>query len=171
MNNRKRGFTLIELMVTISVLAILMTIAAPNLQTLLQNSRLSSQASGLVGDLSFARAEALKLGSPVAVCASADGATCSGATNWETGWIVFNDANSSSAVDGAETPLRVTPALTGNNTMGAGRPLVRFSPQGYSVGFTTTFSACDSRGAASARSVVLNNQGRVTSGLGGAVCP
>lgn len=172
----KNGFTLIELMVTLSVLAILLTIAVPNLQMFIQNSRLMSQTAGLVGDLNFARSEAIKRGGAVNICASADGATCSGAVTWETGWIVFNENSVplNTTVDAGEAILRVTPALGGNNTMRApaGRSAIQFSPQGYSVGFTTTFRACDARGLGSGRNVVVSNQGRVTTGTGGiASCP
>jgi type IV fimbrial biogenesis protein FimT len=171
----KQGFTLIELMVTLSVLGILLAVAAPNLQMFVQNSRLTSQTSELVGDLNFARSEAVKRGGTVTICASADGATCSGALTWETGWIVFNDGNADSAVNGADTVLRVTPALGGTNTMRAGRSDIRFGSQGYSVGFTATFRACDSRALPSARGVVVSNQGRVTTGTaaatGVASCP
>lgn len=175
MNNRKKGFTLIELLITLSVLVILLAIGAPSLQMFIQNSRLVSQTSGLVGDLNFGRSEAVKLGTPVTVCASADGATCSNALAWETGWIVFSDANADGVVDILNIPpdviLRVAPPLGGNNTLGAGRSVIRFSTQGFSVGFNNTFRACDSRGAASARNVIVSNQGRVTTGQGGVVCP
>lgn len=165
MQNRPAGFTLIELMVTLSVLAILLTIGIPSLQMFIQNSRLQSQSAALVGDFNYARAEAVRLGSPVAVCASADGASCSGALAWETGWIVFNDRNGNGAVDAAELPvLRAAPALGGGNTMRAGGALVRFTALGYSAGFNDTFSVCDIRGLGDARGVILNNQGRVRSG-------
>jgi type IV fimbrial biogenesis protein FimT len=177
MSTKQTGFTLIELMVTLSVLAILLTIGIPNLQMFIQNSRLQSQSTALVGDFNYARSEAVRRGSPMAVCASADGATCSGALTWETGWIVFNDANTNSDVDVGEQPLRAAPALGGNNTLRAGRALIRFDAQGYSVGFPTTFSACDIRGAGLARGVVLSQQGRVRSGkatepeFAAVVCP
>lgn len=177
MNNRKQGFTLIELLVTLSVLAILLTIGAPALQGLIQNSRLVSQTSELVGDLNFARSEAVKRGGAVNICASADGATCSGAATWETGWIVFNEnsAPPNTTVDVGEAILRVTPAAGGNNTLRSARPAIRFSPRGYSVGFPDTFRACDSRGLGSARGVTISNQGRIATGTaavtGVALCP
>lgn len=162
MSIKQTGFTLIELMVTLSVLAILLTIGIPNLQMFIQNSRLQSQSTSLMGDLNYARAEAVRLGSPVAVCASANGAACSGALTWETGWIVFNDRNGNGVVDAAELPiLRAAPALGGGNTMRSARALVRFNAQGYSNGFNDTFRVCDVRGVGNARSVVLSNQGRV----------
>ncbi len=163
MQTRPAGFTLIELMVTLSVLAILLTIGIPNLQMFIQNSRLESQSASLMGDLNYARSEAVRLGSPVALCASADGATCSGAAVWETGWVVFNDRNTDGVVDPAEL-LRAAPALGGGNTLRAARPLVRFNALGYSNAFNDTFSVCDIRGLPNARGVILNNQGRVRNG-------
>ncbi|MDO9635827.1 MAG: prepilin-type N-terminal cleavage/methylation domain-containing protein, partial [Thiobacillus sp.] len=62
MQTRPAGFTLIELMVTLSVLAILLTIGIPSLQMFIQNSRLQSQSASLMGDLNYARAEAVRLG-------------------------------------------------------------------------------------------------------------
>ncbi|MDP3419990.1 MAG: GspH/FimT family pseudopilin [Thiobacillus sp.] len=165
MQTRPAGFTLIELMVTLSVLAILLTIGIPSLQMFIQNSRLQSQSASLMGDLNYARAEAVRLGSPVAVCASADGATCSGALTWETGWVVFNDINNppNNVVDAGEL-LRAAPALGGGNTLRAANPLVRFNALGYSNGFGATFSVCDTRGLGNARGVILSNHGRVRSG-------
>lgn len=176
MTTKSRGFTLIELMVTISVLAILVTIGMPSLQTFIQNSRLQSQSASLIGDLNYARAEAVRLGSPVAVCASADGATCSGAAVWETGWVVFNDRNSDNVVDAGEL-LRAAPALGGGNTLRAvafgagGGSWVRFNAQGYSFDANATFRVCDTRGVANARGVVLSRQGRVRSDNNVGACP
>lgn len=164
MQTRPAGFTLIELMVTLSVLAILLTIGIPSLQMFIQNSRLQSQSASLMGDLNYARAEAVRLGSPVAVCASANGAACSGALTWETGWLIFNDINTDGVVDAGEL-LRAAPALGGGNTLRSGRALVRFNAQGFSNGFNDTFRVCDIRGPGSARGVVLSNQGRVRNGI------
>lgn len=172
MHSENKGFTLIELLVTLTILGILLAVGAPGLRNSMQNSRLWSQANELTGGLNYARAEAVKLGRGVTVCASVDGATCSGNAVWETGWIVFGENNpANSQVDAGETVLRVSAALTGNNTMRSGRAAIRFGPQGYSVGFNDTFRVCDSRGTGSARNVVVSNQGRVTSGTGAASCP
>lgn len=157
-------------MVTISVMAILLTIGIPNLQMFIQNSRLQSQTAALAGDLNYARSEAVSRGSTTVVCASADGASCSGGLNWETGWIVFNDANANNVADAGEL-LRVAPALGGSNTLRTTLALIRYSPQGYSVNTFGTFSVCDIRGLGSARGVVLSQQGRVRSGKASELAP
>lgn len=168
----QRGFTLIELLVTMTVLAVLLTVGIPNLQQFIQNSRLASQASQIAGDLNFARAEAVKRGGRVTICPSVNGATCAGNTTWETGWIVFNDANVIGAVDGADTVLRATAALGGGSTMRTNnRSFIVFSAQGYSVGSNDTFRVCQGADVVSARSVIVSNQGRVTSAQGTASCP
>jgi type IV fimbrial biogenesis protein FimT len=105
----KRGFTLIELMVTLAVLGILLGIAVPSYQTFVMNSRMASQTNDLITALSLARSEAVKRAANVTVCASSDGATCTG--GWEAGWIVR---------DAAGTPIRVQQALGGSSTLTGG---------------------------------------------------
>lgn len=91
------GFTLIETMVTVSVLAILLTIGIPSFADVMRNNQIAAQTNNLVTALNTARSEASKRGMPVAVCASADAtqSTCSAsASDWTRGWIVFSDGAS-----------------------------------------------------------------------------
>lgn len=90
-NLRQRGFTLLELMITIAVLAILMSTAIPAMRTTIQNNRMSGISNELVTALQLARSEAIKRSAPVSVCASSDQASCTG--GWEDGWIVFLDGS------------------------------------------------------------------------------
>jgi prepilin-type N-terminal cleavage/methylation domain-containing protein len=91
-----RAFTLVELMVTIAVLAILATLAAPNLSSILNNSKVKTSTGDIFNFLQQARTEAVRLGKTVTICGSSDGTTCLSAnkTNWSTGLIAKSSASS-----------------------------------------------------------------------------
>ena len=84
-----KGFTLVELMVTLSVLMILMSVGVPSFIAAMKNSRLSGDYSELFGALILARSEAVKQSSFVSVCARASDNACG--NDWSNGWIVFAD--------------------------------------------------------------------------------
>lgn len=89
MQRRMSGFTVVELMITLVIGAILLAIAIPNFTSMVHTSRAQSMADDFASALNFTRTESLKLATRVTICASKDGATCSGA--WNEGWIVFQD--------------------------------------------------------------------------------
>jgi type IV fimbrial biogenesis protein FimT len=84
-----RGFTLIEMMVAIAVLVILAMIAVPSFREASLSSQLRSSANDFIASANFARSEAIKRGTTVTMCVSADGSSC-GAGGWEQGWIVLS---------------------------------------------------------------------------------
>jgi type IV fimbrial biogenesis protein FimT len=100
-----RGFTLVELMVTVSIAAILGVIAAPSIRSMLANGQMKSHSSALQESLMLARSEAIKRGARVVVCKSADQASCATSGAWHQGWIVFLDANDSATVNTGEAIL------------------------------------------------------------------
>lgn len=80
------GFTLLELMVTLAVAAILLGLAVPSFMAMGLNSKLRSTANNLVASAYLARSEAIKLNASVTLCASSNGSTCGG--DWREGWII-----------------------------------------------------------------------------------
>jgi type IV fimbrial biogenesis protein FimT len=121
MSFRTRGFTLIELMAVVAVVAILVVVGIPTLRDTMIRSRLSGQVQEFYGTLALARSEAIKRGLPVSICKSNTGTSCTAGSAWRDGWIVFvnNDNDSPAAVDGGETILRVFPALPATDTLNA----------------------------------------------------
>lgn len=96
-----KGFSLIELMIVLAIIAIGAAIAVPSYQSSIASNRKTSAANNLLGVLQFARSEAVIRRKQIKVCASADGTSCSG-TDWSTGGVVL---------DGS-TILRSIPSVT-----------------------------------------------------------
>jgi len=114
---REHGVTLIELMVTIAIVAVVLAVGVPNFRILLVGNRLAGVTNEFMGTLNYARSEAVKRGTTVSVCASSDGTACTGA--WSDGWLVFvnNDNDNPAAVDAGEPPLRASAAPGGTYTI------------------------------------------------------
>lgn len=87
---RTRGFTLVELMVTIMVLVVLVSVAVPSFDSIRLLSRLNSYSTDLVAGSQVARSEAIKRNAQVTLCVSSNGTSCATTGQWETGWIVIS---------------------------------------------------------------------------------
>ena len=112
---RQTGFTVTELMVVVAIVAILLGVGVPSYRYITNAYRMSAEVNGLLGDLQYARSEAIKEGQTVTICVSTEGATCARGTNvnWGSGWIVFSDPNVN-ATPGAGGVLRVQGAFAGS---------------------------------------------------------
>ena len=92
------GFTLIEMMTAIFILAILVSLTIPSFREATLSSRLSGFANDIVASSQLARSEAIKRNVPVTLCASSDGETCDDPDGWEAGWIVVADEGGANAL-------------------------------------------------------------------------
>ncbi len=106
-----RGMTLIEVLVTVSVLAILLAVGVPAFNQFVVSNRLSAYSSDMLSTLTLARSEAIKRNSRVVLCKSADGESCAGAGSWNQGWIVFADPNNNANRDAGEPTVYKVAAL------------------------------------------------------------
>jgi type IV fimbrial biogenesis protein FimT len=165
------GVTALETMLVLAILAMLLVLAVPGLRALMLDTRRSTRVLDMVATLNLARSEALKRGTRVTACPSADGLDCNDDTRWETGWIVFSDANSNGTVDAGEERLLVQPALAGEGTLRGTRKRLTYQAYGFSTGFNDTLRVCDTRGPDWARSVIVSNQGRVRVKASASTCP
>lgn len=102
------GVTLIELMVGLVIMAILLGVGVPSFRSFIAGNRLTSSSNELVSALALARSEAVRRGTRITVCKSADGAACTTAGGWQQGWLVFTDqtrATANATVDAGEAVI------------------------------------------------------------------
>jgi type IV fimbrial biogenesis protein FimT len=168
-----------EVLVAVTLLAILASIATPSFTDMIRRGRILGEANSFVGDLQLARAEAIKRGLPVMLCPSSNGTTCLTTNTWQAGWIMIVDNDSSLSVTAGDTVIRVRGGWGGTDTFQATptTTLLTYNREGFAVnlpaGGAVTFAAQSAPVAASAtRCVALNMVGRQTlqqSGTG--ACP
>jgi len=87
------GFTLIELIITLTILGILVGLAVPSFNDAALSSKLTGFSNSLVASAQLARSEAIKRNAPVTLCASSNGTSCAATADWAVGWIVLSGAN------------------------------------------------------------------------------
>jgi len=109
--DRQGGFTLIELMFTVVVMAVLLGIGIPNFRDFIRNSRMSAEANDLLSGINLTRSEAVKRRAPVVLC-SGSAAACVATGDFSDGWVVFVDTDADGLIDvGTEDVLREHPAM------------------------------------------------------------
>ena len=172
-----RGFTLIELMVTLVIAASLITLAVPGMRTTLKNGELASTANDMIRSLQLARAEAVKRQRAVVFCASTNPLaaipTC--AIGAQVGWVVFQDNLGNQQVDpGGTDPIIERHDLVNTDITlhGDGNGLQSYTALGFALpptaGYVPTRNIliCDSRGnhqvgtQSTARAVLISATGR-----------
>lgn len=169
--NTKRGFTLIELMITVVIVAIVLSIGVPSFQNVMRNNRAATHMNEIIGSLNLARNETIKRGRRVSLCPSTNQTGCSG-TDWAKGWIVFVDT---ATADGSVTVgqvLRVNEALAGNPTF-TGPANIRYRPTGTIIPTTSetfNYKLEDSLGSVERR-VCVSPVGRPSVDKETASCP
>lgn len=159
-----RGVTLLELMVAITVLAILAGIGVPAFSNIMRNNAIAAQASNLVSALSLARSEAMKRGIRVSVCPSNDsGNACT--EDWNNGWLVFaDDFGAAGVLEASDVPIQQFAGSNSGVTVATDVPAVVFMPSaatnsGAALNFSLTKEGCtqDER-----RQITVDPSGRVS---------
>jgi type IV fimbrial biogenesis protein FimT len=158
---RSRGFSLFELLITLSVAAILLGLAVPSFKELWLDSQRSVAVNALVRGLHLARSTAVFRNQVVSLCPSADGQTCVSQTDdWQRGWIVFVnlDRDDPPVRDENEQLLWVQHAWDAG-TITSNRRSYSFRPYEHRV-VNGTVVVCDRRGPTHARALIINTAGR-----------
>ena len=163
------GFTLIELMVTITMISIVLMLGVPSFQSSIRNSVLTASINEFIAALNFARGEAIKRGVNVTVRrTSAPCPSTSSSVGYEGGWQVFTDVNGHGCNDSSSDQVLRTHAslntgftLWGNNSV---VNYISYQPDGTSQNYGS-FALCDATQTlttSTARVITVNTLGRIT---------
>lgn len=164
-----KGFSLIEVMIVIGLIGIIMTIVLPAGRDAILQSRLTTQANGLVSDILYARNEASTRGLNVVMCPSANGTTCTAAnTDWAVSRYIFIDTNGNNDRDAGEERLKLATRIPANMTITpsgfTSTTRIGFNSSGglLPLGSSGAFKLCASD-ATSGREVKIGINGRPSS--------
>jgi type IV fimbrial biogenesis protein FimT len=137
-----RGFTLIELIITLTIVGILTGLAAPSMFGFVASNRLASQINELIADTNLARSEAIKRVTNTGICATAvNGSACAVGGNWANGWLVYYV----DPVTAVNVTIKTHEPLSGNNTLTAPSDALIFNKSGFLTTATGNFQLCDSK--------------------------
>jgi len=167
----KKGFTLVELLITIVVVSILLATAVPSVMQMVKNNRMTTQANKLVTAIQLARNEAVKRGARSTICAANTALDdCAGSTNWANGWIVFSNLDGDMTADtGTDACLVTEDCLmrasdgVGKSTLTGDDTAIHFLPTGYTDNGPVTFTLkADNCEHEQERSIIVTLQGHTT---------
>lgn len=162
--DKSNGFTLLELLVTLAVASILLSVGVPGFRDIIMDNRLAGQANEFVTAVNLARSSAVRYQRNATVCATAnfDAAvpTCAGGTDWSTGWVVWVDKDRDGATDANEV-LAVNGPLSDSSTFSsAAVGAFTYDALGFGTAGADNLTLCDDRTGEMGRRIAVNNVGR-----------
>ena len=163
--NKERGFTLIELIIAVSLTALLLTMAVPALTSFVSNARQTGVLNDLVSSMHLARSAAITTNTRVTICTSSGGSNCD-AASWDQGWIVFSDRDTDQAVDDDETIIGASGEINDVSIRsGEFGQFLMYRPNGRVMNASVNanlgqFTVCDGRGSDYAKVLIVDLSGR-----------
>lgn len=161
--NKAAGFTLIEVLVALAIVAIIFAIAIPAYSSAMARTRIGIAESAIFTSVNNAVNFSFIAGSRAVLCPSNDGDSCENSYDWSNGWIIFEDRNANRQRDADDRKLggydEIPPELS--IITSERRTRIAFQSGGGNFGSNAHFKLCDNRNPQRARSLFLSNTGRL----------
>ena len=165
---RKYGFSALELMTAMAIVAILLSTAVPAFKNYSWNLRMKTTMEILQTDLNLARSRAISLSTATVICTADELPVCTTSGVWQHGWIVFTDINGDRQRQPGEPILKQTTAFELIEISSSrSRSTLRFYPNGTAPGSNVSILFCDRRGADYASRITVSSSGRIRAQTGG----
>ncbi len=159
----QQGFSLLELISTLSIIAILASMLPSVSAAIMHNNKVAAAVNSIAADMSYARTEAVMRNQNVELCKSIDGINCTRSNQWESGWIIFVDTNKNRRRETSEQRLKYQPRIDGINITyrGSGSSnYIRFRANG-ATGANGTFAFCSDKEGSYKKALILFRTGRL----------
>jgi len=156
-----RGFTLVELIIVLTIIGIMVALAAPGMQSFSSSNRLTTQINDVLADISLARSEAIKRNVAAGLCVTAaNGTSCVPSGNWANGWLVYYCSSASTPCPSAsKVTIKLREPLTGSNTLTTPGDEIAFSKSGLLSSGSGQLTLTDPK-TGSKRIVCIGSTGR-----------
>jgi type IV fimbrial biogenesis protein FimT len=165
MKNLNSGFTLLELLIVISIVGVLLVAVVPTLSNVIDGNKVSAESRKMMSTIAFSRSEAVKRNTFVTVCKSSNATSCETGTDadWHDGWLVFADINNDGALDSGEEVVKRINSTSAGVVINAGSTIANrftYRPTG-SISNAGSFVVCPESGDITlAKKIVISIVGR-----------
>jgi type IV fimbrial biogenesis protein FimT len=165
MKNLNFGFTLLELLIVLSIVGVLLVAAVPTISNVIDGNKVSAESRKMMSTIAFSRSEAVKRNTFVTVCKSSNASSCETGTDadWHDGWLVFADINNDGALDSGEEVVKRINSTSAGVVINAGSTIANrftYRPAG-SISNAGSFVVCPQSGDITlAAKIVISIVGR-----------
>ena len=161
---RENGFTLLELLVTLAIASILLSVGVPSFRAVIMDNRMVRDTNQFVASINQARSAAVRFQRNAMVCASANFSasvpTCSGSSDWAQGWIVWVDKDRDGATDANEILSVQAPINDSTSFAATNASLFSYDARGFGRSPADDLTMCDDRSGETGRLIRVNTVGR-----------
>lgn len=159
----QRGMSHVELMIAVALVTVLSVTALPGVNDMMDRNKVMGTRHQLLTDFNFARNTAVNTYRRVVICPSSDEQSCNGQTNWNDGWIIFQDFDGDAERSTSERLLRVAKLNMRIDVNSGQRDRFRFYPDGTAPGSTGSVYLCIQDESKMGHRLVVSNVGRIRS--------
>ncbi len=160
--DKVKGFTLFELIITLFILSIIITISLPSLSAVMVENRLATHYNHLLTAIALTRSEAIKRRQRVTICQSSDAASCTNESQqWHLGWVIFVDNDEDNNIDPNESIIQTQQTLPDITLSFGARTRIAYHPNGIAVGASNgTFLFCHQTNVETKKGLIVSISGR-----------